>query len=102
MRLFLRGTFRFEDMVRMATNERIHPTASDWNFQLSSAVILYFCFPDWCALFGFLLNPVDNLLCAIGVKSGMLPSLSWRLQSMRESRLHRISWAVECAHQPID
>jgi hypothetical protein len=69
----------------MAKNERIHPAASDWNFQLSSAVILYFCFPDWCALFGFLLNPVENLLFTTRVESGMLPSLSWRLQSMRES-----------------
>jgi hypothetical protein len=100
--LFLRGTFRFEDLIRMATNERIRQAASDWNFELSSAVILYFCFPDWCALFGFLLNPVENLLFTIGVKSGLLPLLSWRLQSMRECQLHRISWAVECPHQPID
>jgi hypothetical protein len=27
--LFLRGTFRFEDLVRMAKNERIHPAVSD-------------------------------------------------------------------------
>jgi hypothetical protein len=27
--LFLMGTFRFEDLVRIATNERIHPAASD-------------------------------------------------------------------------
>jgi hypothetical protein len=85
----------------MAKNERIHPAASDWNFQLSSAVILSFCFPDWCALFDFLLNSVENLLSTIGVKSGMLSSLSWRLQSMRECRLHRISWAVEWPHQRI-
>jgi hypothetical protein len=31
------------------------------------------------------------LMFMIGVKSGMLPSLSWWLQSMRECRLHRIS-----------
>jgi hypothetical protein len=41
-------------------------------------------------------------LFTIAVKSGMLPSLSWRLQSIRECRLHRTSWAVECPHQPID
>jgi hypothetical protein len=38
----------------------------------------------------------------IGVKSGMLPSLSWLLQSMRECRLHITSWTVECPHQCID
>jgi hypothetical protein len=27
--LFLRGTFRFEDLVRMAKNQRIHAAASD-------------------------------------------------------------------------
>jgi hypothetical protein len=27
--LFLRHTFRFENLVRMAKNERIHPAASD-------------------------------------------------------------------------
>jgi hypothetical protein len=86
----------------MAKNERIHQAASDWNFQLSNAVILYFCFPDWCALFGFLLNPVENLLFTIGIKSGMLPSLSWRLQSLGKCRLHRISWAVERPRQRID
>jgi hypothetical protein len=86
----------------MAKNERIHPAASDWNFQFSSALILAFCFPDWCALFGFLLNAVENLLFTIGVKSGMLPSLSRRLQSMRECRLHRTSWTVECHRQCID
>jgi hypothetical protein len=86
----------------MATNERIHPAASDWNSQLSNAVIRYFCFPDWCALVGFLLNPVENFLFTIGVKSGMLPSRSWRIQSMRERRLHRTSWTVECPHQRID
>jgi hypothetical protein len=86
----------------MSRNERIHPAASDWNFQLTRAVILYFCFPDWCALFGFLANPVENLLFMIGVKSGLLPSLSWLLQSMRECRLQRTSWAVECLHQRVD
>jgi hypothetical protein len=35
-------------------------------------------------------------------KSGMLPSFSWRLQSMRECRLHKISWTVECPRQHID
>jgi hypothetical protein len=49
-----------------------------------------------------LLNPVENLLFTIGFKSGMLPSLSWRIQSMRECRLHRTSSAVECPHPPID
>jgi hypothetical protein len=49
-----------------------------------------------------LLNPAENLLFTIGVKSEMSPSLSWRLQSMRECRLHRISWEVECSHQRID
>jgi hypothetical protein len=48
------------------------------------------------------LNLVENLLFTIGVKSGMLPSLSWRLQFMRECRLHRTSWAIECPHQRID
>jgi hypothetical protein len=73
---FLTGTFRFEDLVRMEKNEQTHPATSDWNFQLSSAVILYFGFPDWRALFGFLLNPGENLLFTIGLKSEMLPSLS--------------------------
>jgi hypothetical protein len=63
---------------------------------------LYFCFPDWSALFGFSLNPVENLLFAIGFKGGMLPSLSRRLQSMRECRLHRTSWTVKCPRQRID
>jgi hypothetical protein len=99
---FLRGALHFEDFARMATNERIHPAATDWNFYLSSAVILYFCFPDWCTLLDFLLNPVENLLFTIGVKSEMLPSLSWQLQSMRECRLQRTSWAIECSHQRID
>jgi hypothetical protein len=53
-------------------------------------------------LFGFLLNPVENLLFTIRAKSGMLPSLSWRLQFMRECRLHRTSWTVECPRQRID
>jgi hypothetical protein len=53
-------------------------------------------------LFGFLWNPVEDLLFTIGVKSGMLPSLSWGLQSMRECRLQRTSWAIECPHQRID
>jgi hypothetical protein len=86
----------------MAKNERIHSAASDSNFQLSNAVILYFCFPDWCALLGVLLNPVENLLFTIGFKSGMLSSLSWRLQSMRECRLPRTSWTIKCPHQLID
>jgi hypothetical protein len=100
--LFLRDAFRFEDLIRTATNERIHPATSDWNFQLSNAVVLYFCFPDWCALFGFLLNLVENLLFTMVVKSGMLPSLSWRIQSMRECRLHRTSSELECPHQHTD
>jgi hypothetical protein len=49
-----------------------------------------------------LLNPVENLLFTIGVESGMLPSLSWRFQSMYECRLHRTSWVVECHHSRID
>jgi hypothetical protein len=49
-----------------------------------------------------LLNPVENLSFTIGVKGAMLPSLSWQLQSMRECRLHRTSWAIECPHQRID
>jgi hypothetical protein len=96
------GTFRFADLVRMGKNERIHPAASDWNFQFSNTVILSFCFPEGCALFGFLLNPVENLLLTIGVNSGMLPSLSWRLQSMREFQLHKISWAGECSCKRIN
>jgi hypothetical protein len=49
-----------------------------------------------------LLNLVENFLFTMVVKPGMLPSLFWRLQSMRECRLHRTSWAVECPHQSID
>jgi hypothetical protein len=100
--LFSRDTYPVEDLVRMATNERIHPSASDWNFQFSSAIIIYFCFPDWCALFGFSLNPVENLLLTIGVKTGMLPSLYCRLQSLCEFRLHIILRGVELPHQIID
>jgi hypothetical protein len=36
------------------------------------------------------------------LKSGLLPSLSWQFQSMRECRLHRILWAVESPCQCID
>jgi hypothetical protein len=65
-------------------------------------VIFDLRFTDWCALFGVLLNPVENLLFTMVVKSGLLSSLSWQLESMRECRLHRASWAVEYPHQRID
>jgi hypothetical protein len=42
------------------------------------------------------------LLFTMVIKSRMLPSLSWQLQSMRECRLHRAKWAVECPRQRID
>jgi hypothetical protein len=99
--LFLRDTFHFDDFVGMAKNKRIHPAARDWNFQLTRTVIFDLRFADWCALFGALLNPVEDLLFTMVVKSGMLPSLSWSIQSMRECPLHRTSWAVECPRQRI-
>jgi hypothetical protein len=86
----------------MATNERVHLAASDWNFRLASRVISDLHFADWYALFVVLLNPVENLLFTMVVMRAMLPSLSWQLQSIRECRLHRTSWTVECPHQCID
>jgi hypothetical protein len=100
--LFLRDTLRVDDVVGVTKNKQIHPSASDWNFQLARIVIFDLRFVDWCALFGVLLNPVENWLFAMMVTSGMPPSLSWQLQSMRECRLHRTLWAVECSHQRID
>jgi hypothetical protein len=80
--LFLRDTFRFDDFVGMPKSKRIHPAASDWNFRLARTVIFDLRFADWCALFGALLNPVEDLLFTMVVMTGMLPSLSWQLQSM--------------------
>jgi hypothetical protein len=99
---FLRDTFRFDDPVGMTKNKRIHPAASDSNFQLALTVIFDLHFADWCSLFGVLLNPVEKVMFTMMVNTGMLPSLSQQLQSMLECRLHRTSWAVECSGQRID
>jgi hypothetical protein len=54
---------------------------------LARTVIFDFRFADWWAFFGVLLNPIENLLFTVLTKGGLLPSLSWRLQAMRECRV---------------
>jgi hypothetical protein len=70
--MFLRDTFRFDDVVGMTTNKRIHSAVSDWNFQLVRTVIFGLCFADWYALFGVLLNPAEKDRVGMKMESGSI------------------------------
>jgi hypothetical protein len=63
---------------------------------------LDFLFVDWCAFFGVLLNPIENLLFRMLIKSWMLPSLSRRLQAMRECRVPSVECRTPIAHDLVD
>jgi hypothetical protein len=71
--LFLVGTFRLDDFVRVMKNEPTDPAPSDCRLQLTRAVIFDFFFRNWWIPFPILFDPGKNLLFTILIKAVCFP-----------------------------
>jgi hypothetical protein len=69
-----------DDLLGVAKSKRIDSVPSDWNWELTSAIMVDFLFRNWCATFGVMSKPIENLLLTMLINSTMLSSILGRLR----------------------
>jgi hypothetical protein len=86
----------------MSKVEEIYQFSIRFDLEFSRAMIHDLSSRDWCLLFSFLLNSVEDLLLTVLVEGEMLSWLFRFVQLMRKGRLEMGSWTVDCSHQFIN